>query len=212
MSQAFEEQARRYNVNPIGNIGDALPESMRQARLDFAQRGGKWRYAGPIGNITGQMAPPITARGYAMTAKLDLPAIAVTGPVFAYGGQLGGMGLYLRDGKPVFLMTTLQGETSEVASSETLPKGSTAIELDVSRTQAASLGLDAPADFAVTIKAGGRVIAQRQLSFALPFTFGIAETFGIGIDDGSPLLPGAKSGVPFAGRISDVMFDFAGSK
>jgi arylsulfatase len=212
MNQAFEEQARRFHVNPIGNIGDALPEMMGKAHLDFEQRGGKWRYAGPIGNITGQMAPPMTARSFAMTAKLDLPAAPITGPVFAYGGQLGGMGLYLREGRPVFLMTSLQGETAEVAASEALPGGATTIELDVVRPNPASLMATAATSFDVAIKAGDRVLAQRKLDFPLPYSFGIAETFGVAIDDGSPLLAGTRSGMPFAGKISDVVFDFSGGR
>jgi hypothetical protein len=64
----------------------------------------------------------------------------------------------------------------------------------------------------VTIKADGRVLAQRDLAFPLPLSFGIAETFGIGIDDGSPLLVGTRSGTPFEGTISDVEFNFSAAR
>jgi arylsulfatase len=207
MARAFEEQAKRYNVNPIGNIGDTLPESMRRMKADFEARGGKWRFAGPVGNITGQMAPPVTTRSFVLTAKLDLPDAAITGPVFAYGGRLGGMGLYLREGKPVFAMTSLMSETAEIAATQALPRGASTLTLDVARAASANPG--APAELAVTIRADGRTLAERRLTFALPYSFGLAETFGVGIDDGSPLLPGTRSGIPFAGRISDVVFDFS---
>jgi arylsulfatase len=208
MARAFDEQAKRYNVYPIGNIAESRPDGERRARLDFERRGGKWRYAGPVGNITGQMAPPVAFRSYRLTASLDLPQGAVTGPVFAYGGQLGGTGLYLRQGRPVFLMTTLKGETVEVAASEALPAGATSLELAVERAPAAPTS---PTDFAVTIRTGGKVLAQQTVRFAMPMSFGIAETFGVGIDDGSPVLAGTRGSVPFPGRLGDVVFDFSES-
>jgi len=45
----------------VAHHKELLPAfSFDKARLDFERRGGKWRYAGPIGNVTGQMAPPTT--------------------------------------------------------------------------------------------------------------------------------------------------------
>jgi hypothetical protein len=40
-------------------------------------------------------------------------------------------------------------------------------------------------------------------------SFAVYGYFEIGIDNGSPVLAGAKSYVPFPGRISDVEFDFS---
>ena len=207
MATAFEEQAVRYHVNPIGNIGDGAIFGGMKAQQDFAARGGKWRYAGPIGNITGMVAPPLAARSYVMTARLDLPGGNVTGPVFASGGRLGGTGLYLRDGKPVFLMVSLTGETAEIAADEALPAGASALRLSVVRSGGHP---GEPADYAVTIASSDKVLAQKSTHFTLPLSFGIAETFGVGIDDGSPVMPGVQGSRPFAGTISDVTFDFSG--
>jgi hypothetical protein len=115
------------------------------------------------------------------------------------------MALYLKQGKPVFLLNTLAGDTTSVASNEALPQGTTALELDVQRGPGAP---QAAADYAVTIKAGGRVLARQTVRFAMPASFGISETFGVGIDNGSAVLPGAAGDAPFAGRIADVVFDF----
>lgn len=205
MAAAFEEQAVRYQVNPIGNISDALPESFRKAQVDFERRGGRWSYAGPVGNITGQMAPPIMFRPFRMTATVDLAQAGATSPVFAYGGQLGGIGLYLRQGKPVFLMIDLKGRTVEVASGETLSAGAGTLELEVDH---ASVQPGEATDYTVTIRAGGRTLAHQTVRYAMPLTFGIAETFGVGIDDGSTIVPGARSGQPFAGSLTDVVFQF----
>ncbi len=205
MAAAFEEQARRYNVNPIGNISDAMPEGIRQAQIDFQRRGGMWSYAGPVGNITGQMAPPIMFRPFRMTATVTPASTSQTSPVFALGGQPGGMGFYLRQGKPVFVMTDIKGRSTEVAASEALQAGTSTLELDVTHPVAAP-GVET--DYTVSIRAGGRALAKRSVRFAMPMTFGIAETFGVGIDHGSTMLPGARSGQPFAGSLTNVVFQF----
>ena len=205
LAALWDEQAERYKVNPVGDIGEGTVNSMRKAREDFARRGGKWRYAGPIANVTGQMAPPVTARGYRMTAKLDLPVGNVTGPVFAFGGQLGGVALYLQDGRPTFIANALEGDGDAVTSAEALPAGKSDIELEVRMLPGSTPGMSVPQ---AVIRSGGRILAEKRLAHAIPPSFGIAETFGVGIDTGSPVLAGQKGGIPFAGQISDVVFDF----
>ncbi|MCB2060011.1 MAG: arylsulfatase [Novosphingobium sp.] len=202
MDRAFAEQAERYNVNPIGNVSEGTLETMRKAREEFSRRGGKWRFEGPVSNIPGTVAPPISALSFTMTAALDLPDNSVTGPVFANGGHLGGMGLYLRDGKPVVILTTIKGETTEIAAGEALPAGQSTLSLTFTNAR----GSD---EHRVTISANDKTLAHDTVSFAMPVSFGIFESFGVGIDYGSALLPGAKAGVPFAGTIGEVVFDFS---
>jgi len=206
LDRLFAEQAERYHLNPIGNLGDSAKYMMQSAIADFRARGGKWRYSGPTGNIPGMLAPPIVARSFTMTAKLDLHDQAVTGPIFAEGGQLGGMGLYLRDGKPVFLINTLAGDSTEVASNKALPKGATDIELDFTNEAKQPM---APADHQVTIKANGKVLAKGVVHVAIPMSFGISETFGVGIDNGSTVLDAAEADQVISAGLSDVLFDFS---
>ena len=203
LAREFDQQAKRYNVYPLGNIGDSM--SMQTVRDDFARRGGKWRFTGPVASVTGMMAPPVTSRGFTLTARLDLPETPLTGPVFAQGGQLGGIALYLREGKPVMIVNRLEGEQSEIASAEALPSGATTLTVDFRPLAAAS---PAPTDYRVTIRSGERVLAQGTMHTVLAATFGIAETFGVGIDTGSPVMAGQPGAVPFAGKLSDVVFDF----
>ncbi|MGE3690298.1 MAG: arylsulfatase [Novosphingobium sp.] len=206
LAALFDEQAERYHVNPVGDIGEGTANAMRKGREDFARRDGKWRYSGPVADVTGQMGPPVSALGYRMTARLDLPSAHVTGPIFAFGGQLGGVALYLREGRPVFIANALEGDGDSAASSEALPAGKSDIELEVRMQAGAVPGMAVPH---AIIRSGGRVLAEKTLSHAIPASFGIAETFGVGIDTGSPVMAGQKSDMPFAGGISDVIFDFA---
>jgi arylsulfatase len=202
LDQLFEEQAKRYNVYPLGDVGDGVKEATRQFMADFKRRNAKWTYAGPVGNIPGMVSPPIALLSFKLTAKLNLPRTDITGPIFASGGQLGGMALYLRDGRPVLVLNSLAGESTQFAASEALPAGDVPITL----TFASRDGSD---DHAVTISARGRVLAEGTVRVAIPKSFGISEVFGVGIDNGSPVLAGAKADEVFSGGITDVVFDFA---
>ena len=206
MGRLFDEQAQRFHVYPIFNLSDTMNESIANARADFERHGGKWHYSGPVSNIPPGLAPPITTRGFTMTATLDLPQRGVTGPVFAEGGQLGGIGFYLDAGRPVFILNTLKGETVRVTAREALGAGSRQIQLDVVR---GSAGADGASDYRVTIRADKQVLAEATLHFTLAPYFGIPDTFDVGFDEGSPVLAGFPSGAALPARLSDVEFAFA---
>jgi len=201
MEKVFEEQAKRYNVNPIGNMSEGLLASMQAARTEFARRGGIWHYPGPVRNIQQTVGPPVIAMGFRMSADLDLPAADVTGPVFAAGGTLGGIGLYLREGKPVFAVNTIAGEAAEVAASEALGPGTTRLKLEFTRG-----GKDEPAR--VSILAEDELAASGEIPAEVMQSFFIFELFGIGHDGGTPVVADVKPDLSFPGRISDVTFDF----
>lgn len=207
MAAAFDAQARRYNVNPIHNLSDTAGESAEKAARDFARRGGKWRYAGPSSNLASMIAPPVNTRGFSMTANLDLAEPGATAPIFSMGGRMGGIGFYLKDGKPTLVMNDLAGRSVSVAAAEPLAPGAQTIALEVVRGQPDSSGMT---PFEVTIRSRDKVVARENLSFALPAYFGIPETFDLASDWGSPVLSGYRAGSPFPGRLTDVSFDFNG--
>ena len=206
MEKLFDEQAARYNVRPYHNMEEAAARGMAEAKQDFISRQGKWRYPGPVSNITGQEAPPVNIRGFTMTARLGLESGTETGPLFAYGGQLGGIGLYLKEGKPVLIMNGLDGTSDSVMADKALAAGSHAIELKLARGRTAE---DGTGEYRVTISSGDTVLVDRPMRFRMAQYFGLPATFGVGEDEGSPVMKGYRAGVPFPGRISDVVFDFS---
>ena len=89
------------------NIGEGMAETARKARAEFSARGGVWRYPGRVSNIMGMVGPPVAQLGFTMRARLSLPEGSTTGAVFASGGKLGGIALYIRDNRPVFTLNTI---------------------------------------------------------------------------------------------------------
>lgn len=201
MERLFASQASLYNVNPIGNIGEGMAETARKARAEFAARGGVWRYPGRVSNIMGMVGPPVAQLGFTMRARLSLPEGPVTGAVFASGGKLGGIALYIRDNVPVFTLNTIEGENVSIAATTPLPAGPNDLELRFARPKG-------PGDAGVSISAGTRLLASGTVPAATLQAFGATELFGIGIDSGTAVLPGATGDVPLPGQIDEVSFDF----
>lgn len=206
MVKVFDEQAERYHVYPQHNFGDAVAGLTDKLDAGIAAHGYKWRYAGMTSNASMWLAPPILLRPFRMTGKVSVAKAGVTGPVFAFGGQLGGMGLYLEDGKPVFISNSLKGDITRVAADEALPVGATDLALSVDR---GPLDASGAADYHVTISASGRNLVDRKFRAALGSKVVLPETFGVGMDQGSPVLAGYPAGKPFEGTISNVVFDFS---
>lgn len=208
MGRLFDEQAKKYGVYPMFNLSDTMAESIGKARKTFAEHGGVWSYAGMVGNVPQPLMPPIQSRGFTFKARIDLAQAGATAPVFAQGGRLGGIALYLDGGKPAFIVNGLDGQSARVTASEALPAGVTEIGLDVAKGAPDGEG---KSDYRIAIRAGGRVIGEGTLHIAIASFFGIPDTFGVGSDEGSPVLAGYAAGTPFPGRITGANFDFNGS-
>jgi arylsulfatase len=209
MAANFAEQAKRYNVDPIFNLNESMGQSIKKAQAEFARRKGVWRYAVPVAAVPTSLAPPVAAMGFKLTAKLDLKGDRTTGPIFAYGGQLGGMGLYLKQGRLAFLVNDLAGNATGVAGAEAIGPGSHLLEMTLSK---GAPGPDGASEYKVAMKLDGNemAIAEPMMRTAIPSFFGIGETFGVGNDDGSPVLQGYPAGKPLEG-LREVVFDFSGA-
>ena len=205
MSAKFDEQARRYHVYPLHNAMDAFPGMAKKAAADFDARGGKWHYTGSTNGIPTQIAPPLLNRSFTTTVRLDLPRSDVTGPVFALGSSLGGISLYLDGGKPLFMATALNGDGVRVASTTAMEPGPHKLVLTAQRGPVA---LDGRTALAVTISADGKPVAEQTVHIAIPRQTSLAETFAVGHDDASPMLPGYPAGRPLNARIHDIVIDF----
>ena len=140
-----------------------------------------------------------------MTVAIDNLTPGATGAIFAQGGQMGGIGFYLNQGRPQFILNDLRGNSVSVTAPAPLAQGKADLHLEVARS---TPGADVKAEFDVTIRDGERILAHQAVRFALSPYFGLSEVFGIGGDAGSPVLRGYEAGAPFPGRISDVQFDF----
>jgi arylsulfatase len=124
-------EAAKYNVLPLDWRG-ANPrmnaEIMGRPSL-IAGRKTMTYYPGTVG-LPDAAAPPVLNKSWTITADIDLPNGNESGIIITQGGITGGYGLYLRDGKPMFVYNYLALERPMFAAKDPLPQGKTALVVD----------------------------------------------------------------------------------
>ncbi|WP_052134536.1 arylsulfatase [Sphingomonas sp. 37zxx] len=203
MAAAFDAQARQYNVYPLSNFGDSRAFAMKEMQGEMMRRKGKWTYPVPVSHIGYGATPPLSVRPYAMTAHVGIATGTETGPIFALGGSMGGMGLYLEKGVPTFALRDLAGNQITVKAPAPLAAGETDLTLTIERP---ALRPMTPEPVIVTIAAGGQTLVRQQVEAAIPIVYGISEPFDIGIDWGSAVSPAYPAERAFPGTIGKVEF------
>lgn len=201
MSDEFWRQAKRYNVEPIHNLSDTAADSYRRAAADFKRRGGRWAYSGPLAGVAFALAPPLNNLGFHFRANIGVERDDVTGSIFALGGRMGGVGLQLVDGYLDLTLRTLAGDAVSITSKEKLASGDHALALVMAK--------DDENTYNVSISIDEIIVVEEQLKFVMPRYFGLAETFGIGIDSGSSIHPSVVPNRYIDATISSVVFDFS---
>jgi arylsulfatase A-like enzyme len=203
LAALFEAQASRYNVNPVSNFGDSRAFAARAFMAEMTARRGLWAFDRPVSNIGFGAAPPVAIRPFDMQAQLDLETGTESGPIFTFGGASGGMAAYLAKGVPAFAFRDLSGRLQVIEAPSPLPAGTTALTIRIEREAPRPMSVET---VAVTISAGDQVLIRQDVTATIPATYGVAETFDIGIDRGSAVSPAYRSDQPFAGRLGKVTF------
>lgn len=199
LSRGFDEQARKYQVYPIVGQYESFAVQARKDAAEFARRNGEWIYPGPISRIPKLNAPPIDRRSFTAAVDLDLPHGNVTGPVFAFGGSLGGMSFFLKDGQPRFALRGLDGTFAEIRATEPLPRGHSKLSLRLERAEKGR-------GKTITISVGDRVIVRSEVEFDIASV--VPETFDIGRDDGTAVSPDYAANTPLPGELRNLSFKF----
>ena len=129
----------------------------------------------------------------------------VTGPLFAFGGQLGGIGFYLDQGRPTLCSPRSRARPARSGRANRSAEGNARSPWRSSRLQAQR---PAGRRTIASDPERGPALADERVRFAIPTFFGIGETFGVGTDEGSPVLAGYPAGTPLPAGLSNVLFDF----
>lgn len=201
LDRAFDQQARAYNVHPIADQAQMNRELAPKFAAEFKRRRGVWSYPAPVARLVGPNAPPLMRGNFTARARVTLDSSNPSGAIFAHGGRMGGTGLYLDKGAPVFVVRAMTGEPQFFAASRPLPPGTHEIELSLLPGDPATPSSD---EHRIAIRAGGEVLYAGTGRFRIPG--GPGETFDIGRDDGSPVGEGYSAGAAFPGTIRDITF------
>ena len=177
LRKLFDTEAARVGILPLRDAsGTRTPmPSLNADRTRFRY------YPGAIG-IPEKEAPPILNRSWSLFAELELPTSRAHGVIATEGGRGAGWSLYLdAEGKPVFEYRVFEVSRVRIDAHQPLSAGMHRLQVDC--------------DYAGEGDAKGGTLrllvdGQEQGTARLPATppafFSIDETFGVGMDTGSP--------------------------
>lgn len=160
-------------------------------------------YEGQVG-LPPEGSPRVLNKSWTITADVEIPASGAEGMIVTQGGNVGGYGLYLHDGRPTFVYNYLSLDRTTIAGNQPLPAGKVQLKVDfVYKGGPKELGKAA----VVTLTANGNKIAEGQVPKTIPATISIQEGLDIGEDVGSPVDFSYKPPFKFTGKIEKVTFD-----
>jgi len=206
MQALFLAEAEKYNVFPLDNSGFIRMLTPRPSavagRTVFTYSGANPGI--PVGN-----APSILNKDYTITAEVTIPKGGAEGMIVTLGGRMGGYGLYLLKGKPVFVYNLLNlkryrweagvGERDWLGAA--LKPGKHTIVFDFK--------YDGPGPGkggTGVLSLDGRPVARQKVPHSIPLLMSIDETFDVGIDTRTAVDDSYKLPFRFTGTLDRLTF------
>jgi arylsulfatase A-like enzyme len=160
-------------------------------------------FPGQVG-LPKDAAPRLLNRSWSVTADLEIPDTGAEGMITTNGGIVGGYGLYVRNGKPIFVYNYLSLERPTIVASDSLPTGKVKLVVDF-RYQGR------PGEFGkgatVTMSVNDKKVGEEQLTRTIPAQISLNEGMDIGEDVGSPVDFTYNPPFKFTGKIEKVTYE-----
>jgi arylsulfatase len=147
-------------------------------------------------------APNVLNKSFAITADIDVRQGASDGAIFSLGGTDGGFGLYVRDGRPVFVGNFLGRTYSRATSAKPLPPGPATLRA-VFTYDGGGLGQGGK----MALFVDGQQVGEARMAQTHAIGLGLGGTLDIGEDTGSPVDEAYAPPFRFAGTIRKVTVD-----
>ena len=180
LRRQFDAEARKNNVYPLTNTGDAQRWRAALAEADMASRGYTWQYTGRVVRIPEALAPPIHTHSFKADFSGEFP-LAAEGTLMAIGGRNGGLSWFVQDGVPGFVFHNIDHSRTVLLAVSAIPEGPHDVSLAFWRT---ADGAD------VELFVDDREVAAGTVPGPLPvYMFTSNETFDAGDDTGTTVSP-----------------------
>ena len=193
MIALFDAEARRNNVYPLRpSVRHGF--ELNEKRIKD-QDGAFIFYTPGATQLPYAVTAPIYGKSFDITASVADGRDA-EGVIFAQGGVSGGFALYVDGGHPVFAHNNMGNAIHRLKSDAPLPPGTTTVRVVYDQK------LDGSA--AVTMYVGTGQVGQGTFPDAQKYTVGFDETFDLGQDSGSGVIPDYTAPFPFTGSLEKV--------
>jgi arylsulfatase len=191
----FWIEAKKYDVLPLDDRfaerGDPrLRPSLIAGRTDFTYYSGATRIPEPSAANTQNVS-------HTITADIEVPQGGADGVLVAEGGAAGGYTLYIKEGKPVYEYNYFAHERYKVSSSQELSPGPAVILVDFKYDGGIGKG------GTVALFINEKKVGEGRIEKTCPSRFG-AESFDVGMDNGSPVSETYQPPFAYGGIIKKV--------
>jgi len=194
-------EAAKHDVLPLDWRGVERLNAELMGRPDLAgHRKTFTYYPGQVG-LSNDAAPRILNKSWTLTAEIEVPDTSTEGMIVTHGGLVGGYGLYLREGKPVFVYNYLGLDRPTLAGKAPLPKGYVKLVVDF-QYEGKEGERGRPARVALSVN--GVKVAEERLERTIPLQISLGEGLDIGMDVGSAVDFTYKLPFTYTGKIEKV--------
>jgi arylsulfatase A-like enzyme len=205
LQDLFWVEAEKYNVLPIDNskverLDVRNRPSLTQGRNEFTYYDGMIR-------IPEGAAPDLKNRSFGISAIVTIPEEGAEGVLMTQGGRFGGVGLYVKNGRPVFHYNVVGVARYTIAGEDKLTPGKHVITLDFNY-DGGGFGKGGTA----TLTVDDKKVASDKLKRTIPFRISLDETLDIGEDTGTPVSEDYEVPFKFTGELEKVTIQIADRK
>lgn len=196
-------EAARNNVLPLDGRKIERLSSELQGRPSLVQgRTSITYYPGVIG-LPGDSAPNVLNKSFSISAALDRKDSDGDGVIFSYGSSEGGYGIYIKDGRPVFVGNYLGRTYARAAGTAPIPTGAVTL-----RGEFAYDGGGLGKGGTLTLFVNGEKAGEARMEHTHAITLGITGYLDIGMDTGSSVdMQAYTSPFRYGGTIDSVTVD-----
>lgn len=185
MKEMFVAEAKKYHVFPLDA---SVAARIVAPRPNITAGRSEFVYTRPMVGLPQGDSPLLLNSSYTITADIDVPEGGAEGMILTSGGRFAGYGLYLLNGKPVFLWNLVDLERVKWEGPESLTPGRHTVEFDF-QYEGLGVGTLAFNNFSGvgrpgtgTLKVDGKVVATKKMERTLPMILQWDESFDIGSD------------------------------
>lgn len=198
MKDLFLVEATKYNVLPLSD--SALDRWDVSNRPSLTEGRNTFTYYAGLTRIPEGSQPDLKNRSWNIEARVKIPDGGAEGILLTTGGRFNGIGLYLHEGRPVFVYNYLGLERTFVKAPERLSPGAHTI---LARFNYSGDGAGKPADIELLVD--GKNVGKARVPNTIPLRLSLDETMDIGEDTGTPVSEDYQVPFRFTGTIEKVV-------
>jgi arylsulfatase len=202
LQELWWSEAARYDVLPLDGRKTPRLSAELQGRPTLTGKRTSFSYYPGVLALPSGSAPAVLNKSFSITADVEVRDAASEGAILSLGGSDGGYGVYVRDGRPVFVGNFLNRSLTRVTSSATLPAGPAKI-----RAEFAYDGGGLGKGGTLSLFVNGEKVGEGRMEQTQAITLGLGGTLDVGEDTGSAVDEAYTPPFRFNGTIKQVTVD-----